>query len=281
MFMSKKQCGKIKARGCADGRKQRETTTKEEPPPIVAIESAMLSATINAMEERDVATVDIPGAFMQVDIDKVVHVRFEGKIAKMLVRMDPKLYRKYVRDKNGKAVLYVELLNALYGTLKAALLFWKLLSIKLILWGFTINPYDWCVSNKMIDEQQCTVLWHVDNLKISHVREDVHTDIIKRINDEFRKEPPITITRGKVHNYLGMILNYSEKGKVKTKMLDYVNKMLAELLAEMDGDAPSPAANHLLTVNDDQIKVDEKKAHLFHTYVANTLFLCKRARPDL
>jgi hypothetical protein len=33
MFMSKKRCGKIKARGCADGRKQRETTTKEEAPP--------------------------------------------------------------------------------------------------------------------------------------------------------------------------------------------------------------------------------------------------------
>jgi hypothetical protein len=36
----------------------------------------MLSATIDATEERDMATVDIPGAFMQADIDKVVHVRF-------------------------------------------------------------------------------------------------------------------------------------------------------------------------------------------------------------
>jgi hypothetical protein len=102
----------------------------------------MLSATIDAMEERDVATVDIPGAFMQADIDKVEHVRFKGEIAEMLVRMDLKLYRKYVRDENGKAVLYVELLKALYGTLRAALLFWKLLSSKLIIWGFTMNPYE-------------------------------------------------------------------------------------------------------------------------------------------
>jgi hypothetical protein len=51
----------------------------------------------------------------------------------MLVRIEPKLYRKYVRDENGKAVLYVELLKALYGKLRAALLFWKLLSSKLIL----------------------------------------------------------------------------------------------------------------------------------------------------
>jgi hypothetical protein len=86
----------IKARGCADGRNQRETTTKEEASsPTVAIESAMLSTTINAMEERGVDTVDIPGAFMRADIDEVVHVRFEGEIAEMLVRMDPK-YQKYV-----------------------------------------------------------------------------------------------------------------------------------------------------------------------------------------
>jgi hypothetical protein len=183
MFMSKKRCGRIKARWCADGRKQRETTSKEDPPLTVAIESVMLSATIDGMEERDLATVDIPWAFMQADIDEVVHVRFEGEIAKMLVRMDPKLYRKYVRDENGKAVLYVELLKALYGTLRASLLFWKLLSSKLILWGFMINPYEWCVANKIIDGKQCTVLWHVDGLKISHVREDVNTDIIKKITD--------------------------------------------------------------------------------------------------
>jgi hypothetical protein len=181
-------------------------------PPTVAIKYVMLSATIDAMEERDVATVDIPAAFMQADTDEVVHVRFEGEITKMLVRIDPKLYWKYVRDDNGKAVLYVELLNALYGTLSDALLFWKILSSNLILSGFTINPYDWCVTNKMIDGKQCTVLWNVNDLKISHVREEVNTDISKRINEEFGKEAPITITRGNVHSYLGMTLDYSEKG---------------------------------------------------------------------
>jgi hypothetical protein len=65
----------------------------------------MISAPRDAIEERDVATVDIPGGFMQADIDEVVHVKFEGEIAEMLVRMDTKLYRKYVRDENDKAVL--------------------------------------------------------------------------------------------------------------------------------------------------------------------------------
>jgi hypothetical protein len=103
MFLTRKRCGREKARGCADSRKQRETTKKEDASaPTVAIEAVMLSAVIDAMEERDVATVDIPGAFMQADIDEVVHVKFEGEMAEMLVKLDPALYRKFVKDENGK-----------------------------------------------------------------------------------------------------------------------------------------------------------------------------------
>ena len=194
---------------------------------------------------------------MQADIDEVVHVKFEGEIAEMLVKLDPKMYRKYVKNENGKSVLYVELLKALYGTLKAALLFWKLLSKKLVQWGFVINPYDWCVANKMINGKQCTILWHVDNLKLSHVDDKVNTLIVNLIDEEFGKESPITVTRGKVHDYLGMTLDYTEKGKVKIKMLDYLEKMLADLPKEFEGFALTPAATHLMTVNETQPKVSE------------------------
>ena len=166
MFLKKKRCGRIKGRGCADGRKQREYTSKEDASsPTVSIEALMLSCVIDAKEGRDTATVDIPGAFMQADMDELVHMRLEGTMAELLVRLDPKLYRKYVQTINGKSVLYVELKKALYGTMRAALLFWKLLTSKLVAMGFEINPYDWCVANKDIDGKQCTIVWHVDYLK--------------------------------------------------------------------------------------------------------------------
>jgi hypothetical protein len=100
-------------------------------------------------------------------------------------------------------VLYVELKKALYGTMRAALLFWKLLTSKLIAWGFEVNPYDWCVANKTINGKQCTIVWHVDDLKISHVDPEVVSDIIKQLEGEFAKEAPLTINRGKSHDYLG------------------------------------------------------------------------------
>ena len=92
----------------------------------------MISCTIDAKEGRNVASVDIPGAFMQANMDEAVHVQLKGTMAELLIKMDPKLYRKYVRKKRGNTVLYVELLKALYKTLRAALLFWKLLSKKLV-----------------------------------------------------------------------------------------------------------------------------------------------------
>eukprot|EP00957_Ditylum_brightwellii_P184341 14041164-Ditylum_brightwellii.AAC.1 len=71
MFLKKKRCGRIKGRGCADGRKQRVHTHKDDTSaPTVATEALMLSCLIDAMEGRDVATVDIPGAFMQADMDE-------------------------------------------------------------------------------------------------------------------------------------------------------------------------------------------------------------------
>eukprot|EP00978_Attheya_sp_CCMP212_P009274 scaffold21935_cov53-Attheya_sp.AAC.2 len=74
------------------------TTTKEEASsPTVAIESVMLTSVIDAKENRDVAIVDIPGSFMQADMDELVHMKLEGKMAELLVRLDPKLYRKYVQ----------------------------------------------------------------------------------------------------------------------------------------------------------------------------------------
>jgi hypothetical protein len=40
--------------------------------------------------------VDIPGTFMQADMDETVHVKLEGKMAELLVMIDPKLFRKHV-----------------------------------------------------------------------------------------------------------------------------------------------------------------------------------------
>ena len=282
MFLKKKRNGRIKGRGCADGRKQILHTNKEDASsPTVAIEAVMLSCVIDAHERRDVATADIPGAFMQADMDKLVHMRLDGKMAELFVRVDPSKYEKYVVYENGMPVLYVVLKKALYGTLRAALLFWRRLLSHLIAWGFKANPYDPCVVNKYINGKQCTILWHVDDLKISHVDPDVVTEIINMVEAEFGKEAPLTKTRGKVHEYFGMTIDYSTDGKVRFSMIDYIQGMLDELPDDKGGENVTPASNYLFEVDDKCQKLNAETADLFHHNTAKLLFLCKRTRPDV
>ena len=65
------------------------------------------------------------------------------KIAELLVKVDPKLHRKYVITSiQGVTMLYVKLNKAIYGMLRSAMIFYKNLGSHLEEIGFKINPYD-------------------------------------------------------------------------------------------------------------------------------------------
>jgi hypothetical protein len=46
--------------------------------PTVALESVLVTATIDAFEERDVAIVDVPGACLSADMDEEVIMTIRG-----------------------------------------------------------------------------------------------------------------------------------------------------------------------------------------------------------
>ena len=48
--------------------------------------------------------------------------------------------------------------------------------------GFTLNSYDTCVANKVMNGKICTIIWHVDDLKISDVDLSVVTEIITALS---------------------------------------------------------------------------------------------------
>ena len=123
-------------------------------------------------------------------------------------------------------VMYVELLKALYGTIKAAKLFWERLTKHLVEdWGFTINCYDSCVANKIIKGHQCTVVWHVDDLKRSHRMEEVINDVIGPLNGEFGAQSELTVSGGTSHDYLGMTLDFSKAGQLQVNMIGYLTNI--------------------------------------------------------
>ena len=92
--------------------------------------------------------------------------------------------------------------------------------------GFKRNPHDWCCFNKMIKGKQATVLFHVDDLEISHVKEKVVMDIINDLSKRFGKLADLTIHRGTIHEYVGIKFDFLEAGKVKVDMRNLSTTLL-------------------------------------------------------
>jgi hypothetical protein len=170
MFLKEKRDGKIQGRACADGRKQRERSKKyDATSPTVSLESVLITSTIDAFEGRDVAIVDVHGAFLTADMYEEVIICIRGRLAELMVKTAPEIYRKYIYVGNDNMpVLYVKFIKALYGCLRSALLFYLKLVENLEWHGFKINLYDPCVANMMVNEKQFTITWQVDDLKLYH-----------------------------------------------------------------------------------------------------------------
>ena len=281
IFLKQKRCGRIKARWCADGRPQRKLYEKTSASsPTVKTESVLLTATIDAAEERDVAVVDIPGAFLNAYLKETVHMRLEGVLAEILVELYPEVYAKFAfRNKEGVLVIYVLLTRALYGCLKSSLRWYQQLSKVLKDEGFDENPYDCCVVNKMIEGSQCTICWHVDDLKISHKNPKVVDGVINMLESIYG---PVSVERGTKHTYLGMDLHFTKEKEVKVSMVHYLEEVVEEFPEDLAFKrAKTPAASHLFEVNESAEKLPKEKADIFHHVVAKLLWASMRARPDI
>jgi hypothetical protein len=285
MFITEKRTGEVKARACANGSVQRQHITKEEAAaPTVTTDAIFIQGTIFAHENRDVATCDIPGAFLQADNPDLVLMRLDGILAELLVKIAPSLYRQYVTtNAKGKPVLYVQLEKALYGMMKSALLFYRKLVADLTSIGFIINPYDPCVANKIVDGNQFTVCWHVDDLFIGHVDPKVGTSFLdwlaQRYDTDHKK---LNIVRGPRHDYLGMNLDFSNKGEVRIDMIVYITKIINAFPEKITGVQSTPAGDRLFQVrpSNEASYLSEPQARAFHHTTAQLLFL-SRVRRDI
>ena len=258
--------------------RQRYYTAEEDATsPTVSTEALLLTAAIDTSDGQLVATCDITGIFLEADMDEFVLISLHREEIDALVKANEN-YEKFVHiNKNGKKVLCLELIKAMYGCLKSARLFWELLSTHLGRMGFTSNQYDLCVANKQIDGSMCTIAWHVDDLKISHRSETVVRDIIHLLEQEYRK---MTVMTGEVLTYCGMTLIFKNKSVV-VDMKEYLREAMEELDMEYGRKVTTPAANHLFDVNKHQFKLDEDRKKLFHRITAKLLLVSKRGRPDI
>ena len=282
-LIKEKRNGTVKGRTCANGSRQRRYLAVDETvaSPTISTEGLLSSFMIDAYESRTVGVFDIPGAYLHAEMkdkgtDRVI-LRLRDEFCDYMCEANEK-YKEYVMIENGRKVLYLRILRALYGCIESALLWYELFTSHLKKLGFTINPYDRCVANKIIDGHQCTVVWYVDDAKVSHKSEKVVREVIKSIEAEFGEMNP---TIGPKQEYLGMRIEITKDKKVIIDMRDQLCEILQDFSEDIQGEVTSPAAKHLMDVNDNGVLLSESKRSEFHSTVAKLLYIERRGRPDI
>ena len=173
-------------------------------------------------------TLNIPNVFVHTEVsqrkEKII-MKIRGALVNILLEICPGVYDDYVIYEGDNKLVYVIMLKVLYGMMIASVLYYKrfIKDIKTI--GFELNPYDMCVANRIVDKKQHTIIWHVNDVKSSHVD--------PKVNDKFKewyqkiqgKFGDVKVTRGKIHDYLAMILDYTKSGELTVDMVYNIDKM--------------------------------------------------------
>ena len=137
VFMVFKKSDEIKSRRVVNGSYEMLCTDKTEcasfTPDFYALKH--VCATV-AKEDRDVATIDLPGFFLQTEAEEGddTIVRFTGAVALLLAECDEE-WRKNLRRENGKWIIYAKCNKVMCGKMNAALMSSKTLARCLKTWG--------------------------------------------------------------------------------------------------------------------------------------------------
>jgi hypothetical protein len=189
-------------------------------------------------------------------------IKIRGILVDILVEIAPDVYKSYVsKYMEGTKQLLVQCQNATYGTRVSSLLYYRKFIKSLMDIDFVINPYNPCVANKKIEGKQMTICFHVDDCKLSHLKNKVMDSMIEYLHQEYESiledgSGAMTVSRGKIHKYLGMTLDYTVCGQVKITMFDYIDEIRAAFnkAEPKGGGAKSSTAHKSISKVDESCK---------------------------
>ena len=138
------------------------------------------------------------------------------------------------------------------------------------------------MANRKVNGKQHTIRFHVDDVLSSHVDPRVNDEFEKWLNKMYGTHGPVTSTRGREHDYLGMKLIFHEGGELEVDMKRYVKEMLEEfpVALKKGKTAMTPATSDLFSAGKGKVLNDDQQ-EVFHRFVAKGLFMSKRRRPDV
>jgi hypothetical protein len=161
-----------------------------------------------------------------MDVDEDVLMVLKGELAEMMIQIAPRVNRKNVIvDKKGMKLLYVKLQKALYGLMRASLLFYRKLQKEFEAYGQQVNPYDPSVANMETKSgKQLSVIWHMDNLMALCEDDFKLTKFPCYLGKIYRTK--LSMHTGQKHKYWGMDMEFNRDGMLEVSMITYLKNVI-------------------------------------------------------
>ena len=215
---------KIKARLVAGGHRQDRSlySDQETSSPTVSLTAVFAQAALAAHRGEHVLTLDHKAAYLNAKMKgPEIKMMLSKEVSEILCDIN-KEYKTY-RRANG--TILVQLQKALYGCIQSAVLWYEELSSTLEGLGYSRNPYDTCVFNKIRGGLVDTILVYVDDLMLTSTEQSVLDAVAEALRVRYGG---VTVKTGKEHDFLGIHWDFRAPGKVSLSMDGYVSNIVSK-----------------------------------------------------
>ncbi len=230
----------------------------------IGVAGIMVILSIAAMKKLHITSLDVKGAYLNADIEKVIIVRFDQRIAKQLCEIDS-MYVDFIQE---DGTILTKLNRALYGLIESATLWNRKLNEVLKKIGFTQCTADPCIFYKGDN----LIGIYVDDILLA-------TESIK---EKERIKHELEIEFGKLNGNELLPITYRglEIGKdgdvITVKQTKYMNELFQQYSVTKIVD--TPATESLFKINRSSLPYDKNK---YVELISKLSWLSTQTRPEL
>jgi hypothetical protein len=181
----------------------------------------MLTSMIAADSSREVASVDVTGAYLLVDMTSEVYMTLSHQLANIIITLDP----SYAPFLNSKGEIVAKLDKALYGCVESARLWFNEVSSHLKSLQYHQSEVDSCVFYKVKDGDTTIIIVYVDDFFISAKSREEIDSIVNNLKSKYIS---INASYGPIIEYLGMSLDFSVNNQVSITMENKIKRLIEE-----------------------------------------------------
>lgn len=246
----------------------------ETTSPTVSIETVLASANVAAYENRTGFTMDIPGAYLNTDLNHPHMVRFRGLLAEEFIRLYPQ-YTKHLQS-DGSILFLV--LKAFYGLPESGACWYDDISGTLTKdLGYVCHPADRGLLIKDLKAENIMLSLWVDDILGWSTNHSLIRELEATMNEKYGG---CQLKIDNVLCYIGMTFTQPSNGVVHVNQHSYIEKIILDTSIG-DQTADTPYHPHLMLKPNDP-KIDKTPADKteFASRLMAAMFAGKRSRPD-